>query len=108
MLKVLACVLLASALAACSFSSVATPTPFGRVLFGLMVQEPDVFPPGWTCTPRGIVKNGTPTADAPCACHRMNHSDSCDEPEKDVEDPGCTQYCHKEHCGCPVTCAAPK
>ena len=57
-------------------------------------QEPKEFPPGVTCQRAG------PPVDHPCACHRIC-SDPTD-PTSVVEDVNCKQYCHKEHCACPV------
>lgn len=69
------------------------------------VVEPPELPPGEFCaTP----EHGSNPAH-PCACQRH-----CQDVPKDgedanngtvttvVEDPQCKQYCHKEHCHCPV------
>lgn len=72
------------------------------------VAEPPEYPDGWFCSPRGDIHNGTQTADYPCHCARMNHSDSCDDPKADSHDPGCGQFCHEQHCACPIACDAHK
>lgn len=93
-------------LSACSFTSSVSPTPFGRLMFGLMIQEPDEYPLGWLCTPSGDRRNGVQTAEHPCACKRMVTTDDCEgEPSHENV---CKQWCHERRCGCPVTCEMPK
>jgi hypothetical protein len=72
------------------------------LLAGVVVQEPDEYPPGHVCVRAVDVKGPT---DHPCSCHRKC-SDVADNDGHHgaviVEDPQCQQYCHKEHCSCPV------
>lgn len=68
----------------------------------LAIQEPPIYPPGWFCSPRGTIKNRELAPDHPCHCQRMaSKADSC---EHVTEDARCLQWCHVDHCACPVTC----
>ena len=69
---------------------------------GLLRQHPDPYPMGWFCTPKGTVKAGKQTTDHPCACKRMDSDPQCEGTP--AEDPVCQQFCHRQHCGCPVIC----
>ena len=69
------------------------------------LQHPEEYPPGWFCSPSGIIKDGVPTTDHPCHCERMIHSDDCEGIP--TESPTCNQYCSKQHCACPAICAMP-
>lgn len=88
---------------ACSFTSVSSPTPFGRALFSLILQEPDEYPPGHVCVMPAQVKGPT---DHACTCHRRCENDTDGDGKVTgtyvKEDPQCKQYCHKEHCSCPL------
>ena len=64
--------------------------------------HPDPYPKGQFCTPKGIMVDGYQTADHPCSCKRM--AQDCDEGSEVAEDAKCNQWCHKDHCGCPVSC----
>jgi hypothetical protein len=64
--------------------------------------EPEPYPPGWHCTPQGDVRNGQQTREHPCACKKMDHDVDCEGTPN--EDPVCKQWCHKNHCGCPIAC----
>lgn len=70
------------------------------------VVEPPVLPEGSFCTPAGTatsdghVIDGQPSHQ--CHCQHMTHSKDC---EGQVEEKSsCKQWCHKEHCHCPVVC----
>ena len=70
--------------------------------------EPEVYPPGWSCSPDGIHKdNGTVDRDHPCHCQRYCRTTGYDDKGKPfqtiVEDPACNQYCSKDHCSCGVS-----
>ena len=80
------------------------------ILIVLVTQQPshpEEYPRGWYCTPTGTRAEGLQTTDHPCACKRMA---TCEGEGEDeivwvAEDPICKQYCHKDKCSCPVTCA---
>ena len=65
--------------------------------------EPEEYPPGWTCSPAGIVSGGAVIdADHPCHCRPMRtDADCCGKP---APDPVCNQYCSEQHCACPILC----
>ena len=68
--------------------------PLGRLQD---VQEPPEFPQGEFC-------EMDPNAAHPCSCRAM---DSCDKPAEGqgqgpTENKECKQWCHKDHCHCPV------
>lgn len=70
------------------------------------LQEPPIYPEGMYCTPRGDVVQGVQTPDHPCRCKRMaDPEDSCETVRESSE---CLQWCHKEHCKCPIACESPK
>jgi hypothetical protein len=71
----------------------------------LQVVEPPELPPGEFCS---HIENGNKPAH-PCACHREcvdQHGEDEDGTQTTgtvvKEDAQCKQYCHKEHCHCPV------
>jgi hypothetical protein len=60
-------------------------------------EEP---PAGWFCT------NKAADTDHKCSCKRMDVDSMCEgTPQEDRE---CKVWCHKDHCRCPVVCAAPE
>ena len=68
-------------------------------------SEPDEFPDGMYCSPKGNIYKGLQTPDSPCACHLVMRQDAdgcCNVPQNN--DPKCTQYCHEHHCSCPREC----
>lgn len=68
--------------------------------------EPPEFPAGWFCTPRGIVKNGKQSGEHPCHCKNMaDPQTSCET--RTTNDPQCSQWCHEQHCSCPIVCEKP-
>ena len=70
-------------------------------------QEPTEYPPGYYCSPQGTISDNKVIDPAhPCICKRMDHSEDCDG--LPIEDAMCMQWCHKDHCGCPVTCQPTK
>ena len=73
------------------------------VVAGLLLQHPEEYPQGWFCTPKGTVKHGQQTPDRPCHCVRMDYDTHCEGVP--TESSLCLQWCHKQHCACPVTCA---
>ena len=68
--------------------------------------EPPEYPQGWYCTPKGDVAEGIKTPDHPCACKRMYADEACEL--NPTHDAACKQFCHENHCGCPVACPEPK
>jgi hypothetical protein len=73
------------------------------LLFSVAVQEPPEYPPGHICVYQSDVKSSN---DHPCDCHR-ECKESIDEDSGSKsyyvqEDPQCKQYCHKDHCKCPL------
>lgn len=77
-------------------------TCLALALVAVLLQEPPEYPPGWFCTPEGILTDGTVDPEHPCHCTRMIHDDLCDTPP--VEDPVCNQWCHPQKCACPISC----
>jgi hypothetical protein len=73
------------------------------LLAGVVAQEPEVYPPGHVCVRAEQVRG---PADHPCSCHRRcenaTDGDGTVTGTYVQEDPQCQQYCHKEHCACPV------
>ena len=68
----------------------------------LSMQEAPPYPPGWHCTPTGIVKDGRQTHEHPCACKRVDTDQYCEgQPSANNV---CQQWCHNDRCGCPWTC----
>lgn len=70
----------------------------------IMQVEPPELPAGAFCSPRGVVSSDGHVMDGahPCHCEHMTHSKDC---EGGVEENNkCTQWCHKDHCHCPVMC----
>ena len=71
----------------------------------LALQEPPEYPQYVYCSPHGIVSAGVVIdPDHPCHCARMNSSDDCDDPKMDTHDSHCNQWCHEDHCSCPIKC----
>ena len=67
-------------------------------------QEPPEYPDGMYCSPKGdITVNGQVLhPDHKCLCHREDHSQDCEgEPTHDSQ---CKQWCHENHCRCPIMC----
>lgn len=75
-------------------------------LVGVMLaqQEPPEYADGVFCSPAGVVAGGKVIdADHPCHCKNMGDpQDSCETPT--TNDPVCKQWCHEQHCSCPLTC----
>lgn len=68
----------------------------------IAVQEPEVYPPGHVCVRAEQVRG---PADHPCECQRKCITSENEEGKETIsvqEDPQCKQYCHKEHCSCPM------
>ena len=71
----------------------------------LQVPEPPELPPGEFCS---HVEHGS-NPQHPCACQRecvdynTENEDGSQSTHTTVkEDSQCKQYCHKEHCHCPI------
>ncbi len=75
-----------------------------KVMSGAPQAEPKELAQGLFCNPKGVVaRNGLVIDPAhPCHCAHMTHSKDCEGAVE--ENAKCTQFCHKEHCHCPVTC----
>lgn len=74
-------------------------------LLGVAIQvvEPPEYAPGVLCSPGGDIVQGRQTPDHPCACKNMGDPQtSCEKPT--TNDPVCRQYCHEQHCACPLIC----
>ena len=56
-------------------------------------------PKGWYCT-----TDKRAAKDHQCDCHRECGTDDAGKKTPAPEDPKCTVWCHKDHCGCPVKC----
>ncbi len=72
------------------------------LLAGAVSQEPDVYPPGHVCVRAVDVKGPT---DHACSCQRKCVPSEDSDGNQTVtiqEDNTCLQWCHKEHCSCPV------
>lgn len=79
--------------------------PYPQIIAQQIPVEPPIYPEGTLCTPNGDNVHGLQTPDHPCMCARMSHGTDC---ESDVhEDAACKQFCHAQHCGCPLLCGAP-
>lgn len=77
------------------------------LLMGVVAQEPDEYPAGSFCTPKGDVVNHLQTPDHPCHCAKMydrQPNDPYCETSPVRESRDCKQWCHSDHCGCPVDC----
>lgn len=70
----------------------------------MQIEEPPVLPDGSFCTPAGIATTDGHVMDPahPCHCEHMTTSTDCEGYVQ--ENNRCTQYCHKDHCHCPVVC----
>jgi hypothetical protein len=68
--------------------------------------EPAEYPVGVFCSPAGDVAGGKIiAADHPCHCANMGDPQtSCET--RTTNDPVCRQYCHEQHCRCPVQCGS--
>lgn len=67
--------------------------------------EPPEYPKGVYCSPKGDVAFGVQTADHPCHCQNMyreSEKGCCDV--KVSLDSTCMQFCHEQHCSCPIVC----
>lgn len=71
---------------------------------GFLPQEPPEYPAGMFCTPLGdYVPGKGRTTDHPCHCKNMGDPQtSCEKPT--TNDPVCRQFCHEQHCSCPLAC----
>ncbi len=76
------------------------------LLLAAQTVEPPVLPPGQFCE-HMTAANGKPPH--PCACQRECKPDTSADDQGNlhdtvriVEDPQCKQYCHADHCHCPV------
>ena len=80
-------------------------------------QEPPEYPVGVSCSPKGDVVRGRQTTDHPCACKRHDDVDADDpdaaakgrmcqagEATNPSHDAVCKQWCHEQHCSCPIAC----
>lgn len=79
------------------------PSPSSQIVMN--PDEPTIYPEGVYCTPAGDMFHGLQTPDHPCKCKNMLREDKdgcCDV--KVTNDPVCKQWCHEEHCGCPMEC----
>lgn len=81
---------------------------FAAVVAGLIFQgptEPPEYPSGQFCSPVGDIVAGKPINDHACKCKRLDHSEQCDGPAS--HDAVCKQWCHEQHCSCPIVCDVP-
>ena len=73
--------------------------------------EPDEYPPDVLCSPKGDIFHGLQTPDHPCVCTRMAYTADpdgcCDANAPHKLDTRCKQFCHEQHCACPVICPTP-
>jgi hypothetical protein len=69
---------------------------------GAQRPEPPVLPPGQFCV---HVTRQNPRPAHPCACQRECLPTEDEQGRQTVgvrEDAQCTQYCHADHCHCPI------
>lgn len=72
------------------------------IFVGVAMQEPEELPPGHVCVTPAQVKGPT---DHPCDCQRkciVSEDENGKESISVQEDAQCKQYCHKDHCSCPM------
>jgi hypothetical protein len=72
------------------------------LLAGVVVQDPDEYPPGHVCVRVADVKGPTTH---PCSCQRTCVPSEDADGHQTIavqEDPQCAQYCHPKSCACPV------
>ena len=82
--------------------------PWSPLLFPVLLmlvlpwQEPPEYRDGTFCTPKGDLVGPLQTPNNPCVCRRVDHDPLCEGvPWKDQR---CRQWCHEQHCACPVAC----
>lgn len=71
-----------------------------------IIGEPDIYPPGQFCNPAGVVDGRGHVLDEDHKCFCKKHDDDplCDGVVKTEVPSECKQWCHEDHCACPVVC----